>query len=411
MDPNALQAELAAAKAKREAKKAAQTSNPEASAQKPIAQTNSKSSAPMSLMDQLKLKQQTKTEVTPEVKESIAPSINANEAVTAPISAPPSSSDDKYAKYKTMQKLNLPDGAIRQKMTGDGFKSDEIDTFLSSNSSAALAPTSTLPPKEQPKSTPPPPAAKPSPSLKVEPKSSPSPPPPPSLAKPVSVPPITATPAAPAPSSSDGGKYDKYKTMQRMNVPEGAIRQKMSGDGFPAAEIDAFLSTSGGGGAQGIATAPVGVSSKAPLTPKMKPSTSAEFTKPPTSPSSKLSPLAMDIDQSSSLFSSPSGSPMARAPLTPMTDKASTAYDARQTSPEQRRSSGKARLEDFAERKRKGDEALRREMVAAGLSEDVIDSFFSGRSSVRVSRPHYPLTTRYLIILAILTTKDSWRRR
>ena len=402
MDPNALQAELAAAKAKREAKKAAQANNLEISAPKSTSQTNSKSSAPMSLMEQLKMKQQTKTESVAPVKEPIAPPINVNEAIPAPVAAVASLSDDKYAKYKTMQKLNLPDGAIRQKMTGDGFKSDEIETFLN-GSSATPAPASTSPSKEQPKSTVPPPATKPSPTLKVEPKSSPSPPP--SLFKPAPVPPITAAPAAPAPSSSsDGGKYDKYKTMQRMNVPEGAVRQKMSGDGFPAAEIDAFLNSTGG--AQGIAAAPVGVSSKAPLTPKMKPSTSAEFTKPPTSPSSKLSPLAMDIDQPSSLLSSPSGSPMARAPLTPMTDKASTAYDARQTSPEQRRSSGKARLEDFAERKRKGDEALRREMVAAGLSEDVIDSFFSGRSSVRVSRPHYPPpTTRYL---TILTTADSW---
>ena len=90
--------------------------------------------------------------------------------------------------------------------------------------------------------------------------------PPPVQAAPMAMPPVpaftmpspvTAAPVA-APAAAGGApdpRYEKYTKMKKM-LPEGAVRQKMMGDGFSQAEIDGFFSgaaapagpAAGGGG-------------------------------------------------------------------------------------------------------------------------------------------------------------------
>lgn len=53
----------------------------------------------------------------------------------------------------------------------------------------------------------------------------------------------TAPPTATAPPT-DTDPFEKYSKMRKM-LPEGAVRQKMSNDGIPSEEIDAFFITDG----------------------------------------------------------------------------------------------------------------------------------------------------------------------
>jgi hypothetical protein len=103
---------------------------------------------------------------------------------------------EKYQKFGKMQKMGLPEGAIRQKMEVEGFTAAEMDGFFSGNivdeAAAAGAPAE------------------------------------------------GAAPAAPAEPTLDE-KYAKFGKMQKMNLPEGAIRQKMSAEGFADNEIDSFF--------------------------------------------------------------------------------------------------------------------------------------------------------------------------
>ena len=152
-----------------------------------------------------------------------------------PVAAPAAESEaveDKYSKYKIMQRMNLPEGAIRQKMSRDGISGAEIDSFLASVGvvSETPAPTPSMPKAESPKKEPVVVAEVPKPAPNASPTPAPAPTP--------------ASAADEAPAAED--KFHKYKIMQRMNLPEGAIRQKMSRDGISGAEIDSFLASSAG---------------------------------------------------------------------------------------------------------------------------------------------------------------------
>ena len=43
-------------------------------------------------------------------------------------------------------------------------------------------------------------------------------------------------------------KYAKFAKMQKLRLPEGAIRQKMAAEGLSESEMDAFFTGGGGGG-------------------------------------------------------------------------------------------------------------------------------------------------------------------
>jgi hypothetical protein len=95
--------------------------------------------------------------------------------------------DSKLDKYRKMQKMNMPEGAIRQKMTSDGITSAEQEAFLAGGASAQV------------------------------PQGGPS-------------------------ADDEDPKLEKFRKMKKMNMPEGAIRQKMSTEGISVAEQDAFFS-------------------------------------------------------------------------------------------------------------------------------------------------------------------------
>ena len=123
-------------------------------------------------------------------------------ASAPPVPAAVAGEEDTYKKYRTMLKLNLPEGAIRQKMRTDGISPTIIDIFINSGGTV-----------------PPPPSA-------------------PSAAQAV------ATPVSP-PAEAAEDPMKKYRTMLKLNLPEGAIRQKMKADGFAFSVIDAFIKTNG----------------------------------------------------------------------------------------------------------------------------------------------------------------------
>ncbi len=98
----------------------------------------------------------------------------------------------RYEKYEKMVRM-LPEVAVRQKMSIDGFEDDEIDTFFKNGGVA----------------------------------------------------PSAAPTAVPLPTNiDDPSRYEKYEKMVRM-LPEGAVRQKMSIDGFEDDEIDTFFKNGG----------------------------------------------------------------------------------------------------------------------------------------------------------------------
>jgi hypothetical protein len=108
-------------------------------------------------------------------------------AAPATVAAAPIA-DPRFEKYDKMRKM-LPEGAVRQKMTGDGFTASEIDRFFSGEV-------------------------------------------------------MTVTTVAPATAAAPDPRFEKYDKMRKM-LPEGAVRQKMSGDGFTPAEIEGFFNPGG----------------------------------------------------------------------------------------------------------------------------------------------------------------------
>ncbi|KAJ1412827.1 P-loop containing nucleoside triphosphate hydrolase protein, partial [Ochromonadaceae sp. CCMP2298] len=110
----------------------------------------------------------------------------------APAPESPVAEPDLYAKYRKMQSM-LPEGAVRQKMMVDGFQQGDIDAFFGAESTPTTTPTPTAP-----------------------------------------------TPTAPTPTPIPSTDLSKYQRMLRM-MPEGAVRHKMTADGFSQAQVDTFF--------------------------------------------------------------------------------------------------------------------------------------------------------------------------
>jgi hypothetical protein len=192
-------------------------------------------------------------------------------AASAPTAA--AGEDPKFEKFRKMQKMSLPEGAIRQKMTTEGIATAEIDQFFSGPvPSAAAAPAASEQPAEDPK------FAKfrkmqtmhmPDGAIRQK-----------MTSEGISVAEQDAffsgkLPAAPAQSAAasdangEAAKFEKYRKMQKMSMPEGAVRQKMSADGITVAEQDAFFAgkipaaSAGAGATQADSSADGGAASKA----------------------------------------------------------------------------------------------------------------------------------------------------
>jgi hypothetical protein len=112
--------------------------------------------------------------------------------------AKPNEEDPKFEKFRKMQKMNLPEGAIRQKMTTEGISVAEQDAFFSGK------PVGTTPEGGE-----------------------------------------AGALVAPNSMPVEDPKFAKFRNMQKMKLPEGAIRQKMAMDGLSEAEITAFFSSEG----------------------------------------------------------------------------------------------------------------------------------------------------------------------
>lgn len=118
-----------------------------------------------------------------------APETASATVSSAAVEAKPNFSEDpKFEKYNKMKKM-LPEGAVRQKMTTDGFTPSEIDNFFSQT--------------------------------------------------------VFAKPEAAAvqakPNFETDERFEKFIRMKKM-LPEGAVRQKMRMEGFTEEEINKFFS-------------------------------------------------------------------------------------------------------------------------------------------------------------------------
>ena len=131
------------------------------------------------------------SELNVSVTETLTPiSVPANEVSSAPNAIAltlPAIATDKFEKYRKMLKM-LPSAAVQQKMTMDGISAAEIESFLSEGSKPTSE-QSTVP---------------------------------------------TATPV----QADD--KLEKYRKMLKL-LPEHAVRQKMSLEGYTAQQIDSFV--------------------------------------------------------------------------------------------------------------------------------------------------------------------------
>ena len=135
-------------------------------------------------------------------------------------------------KYSKMQKMGLPEAAVRLKMSQEGVKDSEIDSFFGGGSGGAAPPPRT---KAVPASGPAAAAAAPAPAA------------------------APARAPAPAPAAAEADPaLAKYSKMQKMGLPEAAVRLKMSQEGISDEKIDSFFKggTSGGGGGSGGAAGP-----------------------------------------------------------------------------------------------------------------------------------------------------------
>jgi hypothetical protein len=139
-----------------------------------------------------------------DIQEFLASVSIGDSSVAATGGASATIDSSRYEKFFKMQKMHLPDGAIRQKMTQEGLSDAEIDGFFSGNLVAAAS----------------------------------------------------APPPAPAAAAGGSEKYEKFFKMQKMHLPDGAIRQKMTQEGLSEAEIDGFFSGNLVGAASAPAPAP-----------------------------------------------------------------------------------------------------------------------------------------------------------
>lgn len=153
------------------------------------------SSTPIAMNPFLAQLKKTKPVISEAPKETVTPAATA--ATTTAVAVDTEAEEafnKKFFKYKMMKKV-LPEPAVRQKMSLDGFSEAEIEQFLSGfiTSSTSAPPAAALLP----------------------------PPPPP------------AEPAVP-------DKFDKYRTMKKM-FPIAILKHKMTSDGITEEEIEGFL--------------------------------------------------------------------------------------------------------------------------------------------------------------------------
>merc|ERR1719473_2532910 len=135
--------------------------------------------------------------------------------------------------------MGLPEGAIRQKMTQNGLSDADMASFF--QAPAVMGTAASAPVRHAPKD----PFAAPANTL-AAPMPAPIPPPIPS-AKPAA---LSAAPAAGpgAGASTTDPKFATYARMQKMGLPEGAIRQKMTQNGLSDADMVSFFGDGSGGG-------------------------------------------------------------------------------------------------------------------------------------------------------------------
>jgi exonuclease VII large subunit len=137
--------------------------------------------------------------------------------------------NERFAVYDKMKKM-LPEGAVRQKMSVDGFSPQEIDEYYNVSIESSEGGSSSVPPpvkKVVPTPQPPPKATAATMSLPT-PSSEGS-----------SVTPSSVSAVMPA-ALAENSKLKTYDTMRKM-LPEGAVRQKMKMDGISERDIDAYF--------------------------------------------------------------------------------------------------------------------------------------------------------------------------
>jgi hypothetical protein len=120
-----------------------------------------------------------------EIDDFMSGKLRTDSSAAFPSAPTESAIDPRFEKFLKMKKM-LPEGAVRQKMSLEGFTEEEINLFFDGSLTAK---------------------------------------------------PLTAMPAAAPALDPRFGKYVKMKTM----LPEGAVRQKMSLEGFTQSEIDLFF--------------------------------------------------------------------------------------------------------------------------------------------------------------------------
>lgn len=98
--------------------------------------------------------------------------------------------DPKYTKYVKMQKMGIPQGAVRHKMIQDGLETGDIDAFFEGEEPVQKTKIE----EEKPKKN-----------LQKDPK------------------------------------FSKYAKMKKMGIPDGAVRQKMLQEGVSGSDIDQFF--------------------------------------------------------------------------------------------------------------------------------------------------------------------------
>ena len=183
-------------------------------------------------------------------------------AAPAPPVAAPAAADPRFEKYEKMKKM-LPEGAVRQKMSLDGFTEQEIDGFFNGTLPAAAAPAPAAPAAIDPK------LEKFEKMRKMLPEGA--------VRQKMQLEGISpdeieaffngtlgaAAAAPPAAAAQPDPRYEKFEKMKKM-LPEGAVRQKMQLEGFTPEEIDNFMAGkvpmigggAGGPAAPAVAAAP-----------------------------------------------------------------------------------------------------------------------------------------------------------
>ena len=138
--------------------------------------------------------------------------------------------DQKYEKYSKMFKAGLPEGAIRSKMTLDGFSSSDIESYLAHRANNNLQKGS-------------------------------------SIGAAVGI-------SNDSKDISKDEKYEKYTKMMKI-LPRGAVENKMRMDGLSQAEIDSFFGIDGSSSSapaakKDVEDPPLGMSARQPVTPTCK---------------------------------------------------------------------------------------------------------------------------------------------